>query len=228
VIRKPPGLSTVPYDERETNTVDELVRAELSAREGQRQPPLRVVQRLDKETTGVLVFARTLAAKRALQQQFRVHSIERYYLALVHGDLATAVTCDSLLVRDRGDGLKGSFGVFRRPRGEPPHDAQRAVTHLRPIERLHGATLVECQLETGRQHQIRIHLSEHGHPLVGEPVYIRDYAGARIEAERPMLHAAMLGFEHPRTAQPMRFTLDPPEDFARMLERLRAGAKSRS
>jgi 23S rRNA pseudouridine1911/1915/1917 synthase len=92
---------------------------------------------------------------------------------------------------------------------------------VRPLERLAGATLIECQLETGRQHQIRIHLSEHGHPLLGEPVYIRDYQGPRIEAGRPMLHAAVLGFSHPRSGQSVRFELDAPEDFVQVLERLR-------
>jgi 23S rRNA pseudouridine1911/1915/1917 synthase len=235
VVSKPAGLMTVPYEDEKDTLVD---RVQVALRRGQasgqasrqasrpvrgraQKNELGVVQRLDKETTGVLVFARTLASKRALQQQFRAHSIERRYLALVHGDLATALTCEGLLVRDRGAGLKGSFGVFRRPRGEPPPDAQRAVTHVRPLERLAGATLIECQLETGRQHQIRIHLSEHGHPLLGEPVYIRDYQGPRIEAGRPMLHAAVLGFSHPRSGQSVRFELDAPEDFVQVLERLR-------
>jgi 23S rRNA pseudouridine1911/1915/1917 synthase len=92
---------------------------------------------------------------------------------------------------------------------------------LRPLARLAGATLVECRLETGRQHQIRIHLSELGHPLVGERVYIRDYRGPRIEAARPMLHARTLGFVHPGSAKPVSFAREPPDDFLITLESLK-------
>jgi len=81
--------------------------------------------------------------------------------------------------------------------------------------------LVECRLETGRQHQIRIHMSELGHPLVGERVYIRDYAGRKIESTRPMLHARVLGFVHPRTGQRMSFEREAPDDFRAMIESLR-------
>jgi len=81
--------------------------------------------------------------------------------------------------------------------------------------------LVECRLETGRQHQIRIHMSELGHPLVGERVYIRDYAGRKIESVRPMLHARVLGFDHPRTGQRMSFEREAPDDFRAMIESLR-------
>ena len=88
-------------------------------------------------------------------------------------------------------------------------------------ERLRGATLVVCELETGRQHQIRIHLAEAGHPLVGETVYIRDYKGPLLPAPRPMLHAAVLGFLHPRGDRPMRFEDPLPADFVEVLERLR-------
>jgi 23S rRNA pseudouridine1911/1915/1917 synthase len=89
---------------------------------------------------------------------------------------------------------------------------------VRPIAALPGATLVECRLETGRQHQIRIHLSEMGHPLLGERVYIRDYEGAKIEAPRTMLHARTLGFMHPRSGQRVSFEREPPQDFRDLLE----------
>jgi 23S rRNA pseudouridine1911/1915/1917 synthase len=128
---------------------------------------------------------------------------------------------ETLIVRDRGDGLRGSYGHFRRPRGEPPRDAQRAVTHVRPLRVFAGATLVECTLETGRQHQIRIHLSERGHPLVGETVYVRGHAGPLLSAPRQMLHAAVLGFEHPRTGARMRFERPAPADFAAVRDALR-------
>src|SRR5258708_12904385 len=98
---------------------------------------------------------------------------------------------------DRGDGMRGSYGHFRRRKGDAPIAAKRAVTHIRPIAGLVGATLVECRLETGRQHQIRIHMSELGHPLVGERVYIRDYAGPKTEPMLTILHPRTLLFVHP-------------------------------
>lgn len=227
VVNKPAGLISVPFENGDKNTLVDRVRMLLrrqgAAHGGAQGPELGAVQRLDKDTTGVMVFARTLAAKRHLQQQFRVHSIERRYLAIVHGQLQAA-SFDTLLIRDRGDGLRGSYGHFRRPTGPAPaaaQQAQRAITHVAPLESLHGASLVECKLETGRQHQIRIHLSEAGHPLVGEPVYIRDFTQPRLQAPRPMLHAETLGFVHPRTEQTVRFTVPPPQDFQTVLERLR-------
>jgi 23S rRNA pseudouridine1911/1915/1917 synthase len=231
VVHKPAGLLTVPWSDEDRDTLVTLARTVLTRRESGRGgaraesggsgPHLRVVQRLDKETSGLLVFARTVAAERHLQQQLRAHSMGRRYLALVHGRAADA-TYETLLVPDRGDGLRGSWGVFRRPKGTPPETARRAVTHVEVRERLHGATYVACELATGRQHQIRIHLSEAGFPLVGERVYVRGFAGALLPAPRPMLHAARLAFIHPRSGREMVFEAPPPADFVATLARLRA------
>jgi 23S rRNA pseudouridine1911/1915/1917 synthase len=218
VVEKPAGLMSVPFED-EKDTLIDITRAALRAQQKRTgyDPELGIVHRIDIDTTGLLVFTRNLNAKRHLQQQFRAHTVHRRYLALVHG-YPVGRTFDSLLIRDRGDGLRGSWGVFRAPRGKPPEDAQRAITHARLLERFQeGASLVECALETGRQHQIRIHLSEAGCPLLGERVYIRDYAGPHIEAARPMLHAAELGFVHPRTGRELSFRSEPPEDFATLL-----------
>jgi 23S rRNA pseudouridine1911/1915/1917 synthase len=133
----------------------------------------------------------------------------------------TAQRVETWLLLDRGDGLRGSYGRFRQATGEVPPDAKRSVTHFRPLAALAAATLVQCRLETGRQHQIRIHLSELGHPLVGERVYIRGYAGPTIEAPRTMLHARTLGFVHPRTGEPMSFERRPPDDFQALIVALR-------
>lgn len=223
IVEKPPGVMTVPFDPTDKDTLVDRTRAALRRSSSGYDPQLGVVQRLDKDTTGLLVFTRTVAAKKHLQQQFRDHSIERRYVAIVHGVFSRARTFETDLLRDRGDGLRGSWGFFRRPNSKaPPPDAQHAVTHVQPIERLRGATLVECHLETGRQHQIRIHLAEAGHMLLGEPVYIRGFNGDRIEAPRPMLHAATLGFVHPRTEAPVRHDSDPPEDFMEVLNWLRS------
>jgi 23S rRNA pseudouridine1911/1915/1917 synthase len=222
VVDKPAGLLTVPFAPDDQHTLIDRVQAWLRSEERRPDSTLAAVQRLDKDTTGVLVFARTLTARRALQVQLRAHSVERRYLALVHGALRHARTIETHLIEDRGDGLKGSYGHFRRPRAPLPKAAQRALTHVRPLEQLGArATLVECSLETGRQHQIRIHLSELGHPLLGEQVYIRDYSAARLPAPRPMLHAAVLGFSHPRSEQRLRFERAAPSDFRAALAALR-------
>jgi 23S rRNA pseudouridine1911/1915/1917 synthase len=224
VVRKPAGISTIPYEQGERGTLEELTRLWLVRHA--RHPKtasLGVVHRIDKETSGLVVFARTFAAKKVLAQAFRVHAIERRYVALVHGVLPLERgrrTIESHLVEDRGDGLRGTA---RDPRvGE--RIGQHAVTHVAPLEVLtregpggDGATAIACALETGRTHQIRIHLSESGHPLIGDRVYTRDRlaSGARlIPAPRLMLHAAVLGFEHPITHAPLRFVDEIPEDLA--------------
>ena len=221
VVNKPAGVMSVPYEPSDKNTLVDRVRFWLRRETGFRGAELGVVQRLDKDTTGLMVFTRTLAAKRHLQQLLRRHDVERRYVALVHGLLSAAQRFDTYLLSDRGDGLRGSAGRFRRVRGALPQGAQRAVTDVLPRESFADTSLVECQLSTGRQHQIRIHLSEAGHPLIGERVYIRDYQGELIAAERPMLHAETLGFLHPRTGRMLRFTQSPPEDFEATLRDLR-------
>ena len=224
VVSKRAGLLSVPFDSKDRDTLVDITRAALrrQGKQGKKgfDPELGVVHRIDVDTTGLLLFTRNLAAKKELQQQFRVHSVHRRYLAIAHGVVRDG-TVDTVLLSDRGDGIRGSYAHFRAPKGPPPADARQAVTHLRCVTALKGASLVECRLETGRQHQIRIHLSEGGHPLVGEKVYIRDYTGLRIPAQRPMLHAQELGFEHPRTGEHMRFSKDPPADFAELLATLR-------
>ena len=221
VVDKPVGMLSIAYEPGDRNTLVDWTRILLRRMGGRRtDPQLGVVHRLDKETSGLMAFARTLEAKRVLDTQFRAHDIERVYHAIAHGAV-TAQRVETHLIADRGDGIRGSHGHFRRARGGIPPEAKLAVTHLRPIAPLAGATLVECRLETGRQHQIRIHLSELGHPLVGERVYIRDYAGRKIEALRPMLHARVLGFVHPGTGERMSFEREAPGDFRTMLESLR-------
>jgi 23S rRNA pseudouridine1911/1915/1917 synthase len=227
VVRKPAGVLTVPFERQDRDTLLALARVAIRRMEAAKgkegKATLRAVQRLDKETSGLVVFARTLAAQRDLQEQLGEHSVTRRYLAIVHSVVEDAVH-ESLLVPDRGDGIRGSWGVFRPARGNPPVEAREAVTRVKLKEKLAGgrASLVSCELETGRQHQIRIHLAEAGHPLVGETVYIRDWRGPLLPAPRPMLHAAVLGFVHPRTGERMRFEEPPPADFQEVLTRLRS------
>lgn len=221
VVDKPAGMLAVADERGNKETLAEYTRT-LLRRMGDRGSDvgLGVVHRIDKDTSGLMVFTRTADAKRILAAQFRAHDIDRVYHAIAHGAVPET-DIETHLVLDRGDGLRGSHGHFRRAHGAPPTDARHSVTHVRPIERLEGATLVECRLETGRQHQIRIHLAERGHPLVGERVYIRDYSGPKIEAPRTMLHARMLGFTHPRTGERVSFEREAPEDFQAMVEALR-------
>lgn len=231
VVRKPAGLLTVPFDgEDERDTLIERTRLALSkhrprASEAKPKPNKRrdfehlgVVQRLDKDTSGLLVFARTRAGRKALANQFRAHTIERRYVALVWGR-AEAAVYDTNLIPDRGDGRRGSW---RGP--NPPKAAKRAITKVRIEQRLPGPwgeiTLISCRIETGRQHQIRIHMSEAGHPLLGERVYDRQHESRPIQTERTMLHAASLGFRHPIRDLPLRFEEPPPADFRALVERL--------
>ncbi len=228
VVVKPSGLSTVPFGDETPDqarlTFDALVR-EILARKLEQlklprgRAPLGVVHRLDKETSGVMVFARTLLAKKHLAQQFREHAPDRRYFALVHGVINEPKTFRSYLIEDRGDGLRGSARGNKR-------EGQLAITHVKPIERLRGATLVACELETGRTHQIRIHLAEAGHPLVGEKVYIRRYTGERIAAPRTMLHAAELAFDHPESEERLSFSVAPPKDFQDLAASLRLSPRS--
>jgi 23S rRNA pseudouridine1911/1915/1917 synthase len=226
VVEKPAGISTVPFDDPNEDTVEARIRALLTDRFGARggRPSLGVVHRIDKDTSGLLVFTRTWAAKQELASQFRSHTIERRYLALVHG-VPRETRYESHLVEDRGDGLRGSIEHQKRRGHTPKGTRQHAVTHVEILERFGGVSLVACRLETGRTHQIRIHLSEAGHPLLGEKVYVRDYAHPLAQAPRLMLHAETLGFTHPTTGENVRWSLDAPADFQQVLDTLRRGER---
>jgi 23S rRNA pseudouridine1911/1915/1917 synthase len=218
IIEKPQGVTSVPYERKETGTALDLIReAWRRQKRAATATPLYTVHRIDKDTSGLLCFAKTRLAERGMHTIFQRHLADREYLAVAHGTVETG-RIESSLVADRGDGLRGS--TRRRDEG------QHAVTHVEAIERLAGATLCRVRLETGRTHQIRIHLSEQGHPLVGETVYIRDYQRSPLPSERLMLHAATLGFEHPVTGKPLTFRADPPKDYLVVLERLRAGGRA--
>jgi 23S rRNA pseudouridine1911/1915/1917 synthase len=211
VVEKPAGISTVPYDENERGTLDQLVMETISERG--RRAPLGIVHRIDKETSGIVVFTRTMSAKLELKNQFRFHTVGRRYVAIAHGAVKSA-TIKSRLVQDRGDGRRGST--------ENEELGREAITHVKWLENLRGATLVECRLETGRTHQIRIHLSERGHPLVGERVYSKNYRGTLIEAPRLMLHARELSFEHPANGKQLSFEQAIPPDMQTVLTSLRS------
>jgi 23S rRNA pseudouridine1911/1915/1917 synthase len=252
VVEKPAGVTTTRHsEEREMSprrrqiqpTLDEMLprviakiesrkkkdakrghdqqgnRAETrGTRKGMRQ--VRAVHRLDRDTSGVLVFARTADAQEGLEQQFRAHTTKRRYVAVARGGVESQ-TIESYLVRDRGDGRRGSTTL--------PDVGRRAVTHVLAVEPLGDYTLIECRLETGRTHQIRIHLAENGHPLCGDKVYgqplFRPAEPDTSGAPRLALCAVELGFVHPITGEAMHFEIAPARDFSEFVRRLRASAK---
>jgi 23S rRNA pseudouridine1911/1915/1917 synthase len=222
VIDKPSGISSVPYQERrvvsarsrELGTAMDLVRAAWKRIAGRASTdvPLHVVHRIDRATSGLLMFAKSKKAEVGLAAQLRAHAVARSYTCVAHGTVASR-RIESRLVEDRGDGLRGSTAHANQ--------GKRAVTHVTAVEALRGATLCTVTLETGKTHQIRIHLAEAGHPLVGETVYVRDYRGPVIAAPRLLLHAATLGFDHPITGARVELCAAPPPDFLSVVDRLR-------
>ena len=228
VVEKPAGVNSVRHpSELEWSeqrrqlvpTLQDLATWAVARRHNVRPntlPPLRIVHRLDKETSGLLVFARSADAERGLGLQFKMHTVSRRYLTLIAGAMSPQ-TIASILVKDRGDGRRGS-STF-------PGPGKRAVTHVLPVETLPGFTLLECRLETGRTHQIRIHLSEAGHPVCGDKVYCKRPTGEVVAdaslAPRLMLHATELGFEHPVTGARLHFDMPMPPDMVQVLARLR-------
>lgn len=208
--------------------------------------PIYPVHRLDRDTSGLMLFARTRLAEQKLVIMFRDRRIERRYWAVAHGQVASQ-TVRSILVRDRGDGLRGSASPSSAntpqegdlPSEETPDDqaleselddsnveGQLAITHVEWVESFGPYSIVRCRLETGRTHQIRIHLSELGHPLCGDKLYLRMHNGQSMfdssGAPRQALHAERLAFTHPLTSERLEFHMPLPVDLKRWLTRARS------
>ena len=215
IVNKPSGLLTLPTPDHERDTLLDRVSRYLGLRHGGR-PYAGVVHRLDKDTSGALAFAKSTAAVHAFQELFRSHNIERQYLAVVEGTPSRDTgTIDLALVTDRGD--------LRRGVARHENEGRRAITHYQVVEHFGPvASLVACWLETGRTHQIRIHLAEMGHPVVGEAVY-RPKTQPRCKASfhRQALHAQTLGFVHPMTDERIRVEAPLPTDLAAFIHDLR-------
>ncbi len=220
VVDKPAGLVVHPaagnLDGTLVNALLHHCRGELSGIGGVARPG--IVHRIDKDTSGLLVVAKSDRAHEGLAQQFKAHSIDRLYAAIVYGlPQPSAGTVDTWIGRSDADRKK--MAVHREGRGK------HAVTHYRTIERLAGAALVECKLETGRTHQVRVHMAHLGHPLIGDPVYSRDRKGFKtiletLRFKRQALHAKRLGFIHPLTGQKLSFDSALPTDMQELLSEL--------
>ena len=211
VVDKPAGLLTVPTEAREKDTLWTRAIHYLQHRYGGR-PYAGIVHRLDRDTSGAVVFARNRPTLHALQERFRRHAIEREYVALVEGAPPDRGTFDADLVRRPG---------LRRSVAKPGQEGKRAVTRFQTIERLPGAALVSIRPETGRTHQIRVHFAAAGHPILGDRVYGPAAAGRTRSPERQLLHARRLGFSHPRTEEPLSVESALPADFTAALTALR-------
>lgn len=213
VVDKPQGMVVHPAAGNETGTLVNALLAycgdTLSGINGEKRPG--ILHRIDKDTSGLLMVAKNDKAHQSLAAQIKAHSLTRAYLALVHG------------------GFREDSGTIALPIGRHPHDrkkmavteknARSAVTHYFVKERFSGYTLVECRLETGRTHQIRVHMSDRGHPIVGDPVY-----GVKKEPfslNGQLLHAWQIGFIHPTSGKYMEFQSPLPAYFEKVLKRLR-------
>lgn len=212
VVNKPQGLCVHPAPGNERGTlVNGLVYHcgdELSAINGVIRPG--IVHRIDKDTSGLLIVAKNNEAHLKLSEQLKERKAMRKYVALVNGN------------------IKEDSGTINKPIGRNPSDRKKmavvfggreAVTHFNVLERFGQYTLVECILETGRTHQIRVHMASIGHSIVGDPLY--GIKKEKFNLNGQLLHAKTIGFVHPRTGKMMKFTSDIPEYFENVLEKLR-------
>jgi 23S rRNA pseudouridine1911/1915/1917 synthase len=168
-----------------------------------------IVHRIDKDTSGVLVVAKNDKSHKKLAEQLKDHSMKREYIALVEGRIKTEEgTVDKPIARNPKDRLK--MGIVQGGR--------KAITHYEVLERFEKYTLIKCILETGRTHQIRVHLAHIGHPLVGDPLY--GFAKQKFNLEGQMLHAKKLGFVHPSTEEYIEFESELPEYFKKVISKL--------
>jgi 23S rRNA pseudouridine1911/1915/1917 synthase len=219
VVDKPPGLVVHPGSGNRDGTMLNALLHHAPALAA--LPRAGIVHRLDKDTSGLMVVAKTMEAQTDLVRQLAARTVKREYLALVHGDLARATTIDAPIGRHPTQ--RTSMAVVA--------GGKAARTHVDIVERFGLATLLRCRLETGRTHQIRVHLTALGHPLVGDPTY-RFRRGASLAAPEAMrtftrqaLHAQRLGLVHPESKAAMQWEAPVPDDFVRLLDALRAAKR---
>ncbi|CAH0351001.1 Ribosomal large subunit pseudouridine synthase D [Sphingobium sp. CECT 9361] len=221
VVDKPAGMVVHPAagnaDGTLVNALLHHCAGQLSGIGGVARPG--IVHRIDKDTSGLIVAAKTDKAHEGLSRQFKDHSIERLYAAIVAGRLIPPTGTVSQWI-GRSDGDRKKMAVHPEGRGK------HAVTHYRTLEPLHEASLVECKLETGRTHQVRVHMAHLGHPLIGDPVYSKSKKHFKSILEtlgfkRQALHARTLGFIHPLSSNALSFESRIPADMQELLSQLR-------
>ena len=216
VINKPPGMVVHPGNGNWHGT---MLNALLHhAPHLNNIPRVGIVHRLDKDTSGLLVVAKTLEAQTSLVRQLQKHTVKRDYLALVLGSVTLSGSVDTAIGRHPTQRTKMAATVKGKP----------ARTHYQPIEYYEGCTLVQCSLETGRTHQIRVHMQSIGHPLVGDPIYggkpkkTRQEVGQLlVRFPRQALHAQKLALTHPQKQQIMQWEAAPPDDMDKLLQTIR-------
>lgn len=223
VVDKPAGMVVHPAVGNVTGTlVNALLHhchGNLSGINGVARPG--IVHRIDKDTSGLLVVAKSDAAHEGLAAQFAAHTVHRRYIAVTAGHPAPSEgTIDARVGRSDGDRKKMTVLPNNSSRGK------HAVTRYKTLERLDGAAVIECRLETGRTHQVRVHCASIGHPLLGDPAYGKTPKPLRPVLERlgfarQALHAAELGFQHPLTGEFVQFRSDYPQDMAELIDQLR-------
>lgn len=223
-LRRKPDLSWSWARKNQQPTLDECVPrllAKYAAKKNKskykhsRYPKLYPVHRIDRDSSGLVVFARTQEAQSTIIRQFAQHDAVRKYLALIPGSIKDQ-TVTSQFIRDRGDGLRGST--------TDTTIGEQAVTHFKTLRRIGAYSELECRLETGRTNQIRIHLAELGHPICGDIKYRGPFGEPPVADEskirRMALHAADLRFEHPDSGKLVQFQTDWPDDLRRFIDRL--------
>lgn len=208
VVNKPQGMVVHPAPGHPNHTLVNalLHHCPLSTINGEFRPG--IVHRIDKDTSGLLMVAKNDMAHRSLAAQLKAKTNKREYVALVHG-----------VIKDDQGTIDAPIGRSRKDRKKQAivSDGRHAVTHFKVLKRYRHYTLVSCRLETGRTHQIRVHMKSIGHPLAGDPLY-----GPRktLPGAGQYLHARLLGFKHPRTGKEMAFTTPLPDYFQKMLDKL--------
>lgn len=223
VVDKPAGMVVHPAVGNISGTlVNALLhhcRGNLSGINGVARPG--IVHRIDKDTSGLLVIAKSDAAHEGLAAQFAAHTVHRRYIAVTAGHPSPPEgTIDARIGRSDADRKKMTVLPNNSSRGKS------AVTHYKVLERLEDAAMIECRLETGRTHQVRVHCASIGHPLLGDPAYGRTPKPLRplldrLGFARQALHAAELGFQHPLTGEVVQFRSNIPQDMAELIDQLR-------
>lgn len=213
VVNKPQGMVVHPAAGNYSGTLVNALMAycgdSLSGINGEKRPG--ILHRIDKDTSGLLLVAKTDRAHRSLAEQIKAHSLTRAYRALVHGNFKEdGGTIDAPIGRHPIDRKKMTITTIH---------AREAVTHFRVLERFGRFTYIECRLETGRTHQIRVHMSQNGHPIVGDKTYGVKKEDFRLDGQ--LLHAYKVGFIHPVTEEYMEFTSELPQYFEKVLKNLR-------